>query len=428
MIDQGPRTPRGIYDGFEAYRTPTETDYQQAMTAGLVVPDTNVLLNLYRYNPTARQDLFAVLTSLRDRLWIPHQVVVEFWRNREAALLEPKDFAEHTVEALEELCSKAIGEIRKWSNRTALPTDRVTPITDQVTECFNEATEQIKAIAAESLSATMMSAVRNTNQDEILLRLQELANGRVGPPLSPTDYEIALREAQRRIEAKIPPGYKDKSKLEERAAGDYIIWEEIMIESKGHETVLLISGDGKDDWWRMERGEARGPRAELVSELRHRTGARLLMLRPESLLIHARSFLAVEFQENSLEDIVRVERSLATRDIKDWTVDSLSELMRRLEQEAPVQAEVLKRASRTKSIVSRQDVYAIGGYDEDRTLRGFTRPIRRVCRQLRDEGILSEEALDPIEVHYASDRWSQALGFGIPRSLTDIFTGLDPQS
>ena len=47
--------------------------------------------------------------------------------------------------------------------------------------------------------------------------------------------------------------------------------------------MLLVTGDAKDDWWRMEHGQARGPRAELVYEMQLAAGAQLYMLRPESL-------------------------------------------------------------------------------------------------------------------------------------------------
>ena len=34
--------PRGIFDSFETYRTPTPDDYRRLLTEGLVVPDANV--------------------------------------------------------------------------------------------------------------------------------------------------------------------------------------------------------------------------------------------------------------------------------------------------------------------------------------------------------------------------------------------------
>ncbi|MFE7773306.1 PIN-like domain-containing protein [Streptomyces sp. NPDC057445] len=49
----------------------------------MIVLDTNVLLNLYRYNARTREDTLAVLSRLRARLWVPHQVLTGFRRNRE---------------------------------------------------------------------------------------------------------------------------------------------------------------------------------------------------------------------------------------------------------------------------------------------------------------------------------------------------------
>ncbi|MFE9237250.1 PIN-like domain-containing protein [Streptomyces sp. NPDC007007] len=76
---------RGIFDCDEAHRSPLRSDYERIFDSGLVVLDTNVLLNLYRSNESTRRDMLAALARLRERLWIPHQVLTEFWRNRESA-------------------------------------------------------------------------------------------------------------------------------------------------------------------------------------------------------------------------------------------------------------------------------------------------------------------------------------------------------
>src|SRR5439155_25744789 len=96
----GESQPPGLFDGFEGYRTPAVDDYRHLLTSGLVVPDANVLLNLYRYNSQTQNDLLAVLERLEDKLWVPHQVLAEFWRNRESALRDRQDSAETTIEAL----------------------------------------------------------------------------------------------------------------------------------------------------------------------------------------------------------------------------------------------------------------------------------------------------------------------------------------
>ncbi|WP_374225410.1 PIN-like domain-containing protein [Streptomyces sp. AC602_WCS936] len=45
-----------------------------------------MLLNLYRYTEQARTDLLGALGALGNRLWVPHQVLTEFWANRETAI------------------------------------------------------------------------------------------------------------------------------------------------------------------------------------------------------------------------------------------------------------------------------------------------------------------------------------------------------
>ncbi len=97
---------KGLYDGFEGYRTPTTEDYRRVFSEGMVVTDANVLLNLYRYTDHARDDLLSVLERLGDQLWVPNQVLVEFWRNREVVLRDPRD-TEKTVQEMSEARDRA---------------------------------------------------------------------------------------------------------------------------------------------------------------------------------------------------------------------------------------------------------------------------------------------------------------------------------
>src|SRR5262245_11368382 len=125
MVDSnGPSGAAGIFDGFAEYRTPSRDNFRQALTSGLVAVDTNVLLNLYRYNPQTRADLFATLRALQERLWIPHQVMVEFWRNRESVIADHDGVAAESLKRLEELQRKSAEEVRAWARRTAVPSER----------------------------------------------------------------------------------------------------------------------------------------------------------------------------------------------------------------------------------------------------------------------------------------------------------------
>ncbi len=50
--------------------------------------DTNVLLGLYRYPKEAHDELIRTFNQIEDRLWIPHQVALEYQENRLSVISE----------------------------------------------------------------------------------------------------------------------------------------------------------------------------------------------------------------------------------------------------------------------------------------------------------------------------------------------------
>ena len=292
----------GLFDGFESYRTATEADYRSLLTKGLIVPDTNVLLNLYRYNEQTRNDFLSVLDGLGDRLWVPRQVMVEFWRNREKVLQDPRD-TEKTIRELTEQRDRTIETLRAWINRVGLSNERKTHLSEIISQAFDSVAAVVKDADDDAAEFA-----HNTNRDSVLIELESILEGRVGGPLDKTEHENALREAKRRAEAKQPPGYKDFGKPGDDSAGDYLIWNQILKEVMSRpRDVLIVTADVKDDWWRRERGELRGPRPELAEEI-SAAGVRLFMLRPEGLLLCAKRILKIKVRDESLEDIERTDK------------------------------------------------------------------------------------------------------------------------
>lgn len=117
----------------------------------------------------------------------------------------------------------------------------------------------------------------------------------MGPPLSDADSREAVKEAERRAKEKVPPGYMDAAKGNANAAGDYLVWVQILREARHQRTdVLLITANLKEDWWRRAQGQVRGPRPELVAEMRREAQVSLFMLPPRELLVRARQLLRIE--------------------------------------------------------------------------------------------------------------------------------------
>ncbi|HSS33263.1 MAG TPA: PIN-like domain-containing protein [Solirubrobacterales bacterium] len=407
--------PRGIFDGFEAYRTPTLGDYKQAFESGMVVPDANVLLNLYRYTDGARDDLFSVLERLGDRLWAPHQALAEFWRNRDSVLRDPRG-TERIQAEMSTQREKASSTLRAWANRVSMPQERVAEMEVELCGGFEAVIAEVGRFNDESA----IESARDTDKDAVLTKLEEHLRGKVGRCMDDDAHAAAVAEGMRRVEEREPPGYLDKNKEDTAAAGDYLVWEQVLIEAQRRKCdVVFVTADVKEDWWRREAGELRGPRLELAAELRQRADARLFMLRPTDLLGLAREVLEVTVQDDSVEDADRVDRLPLDRKSTSadggWTADAVEELLVRLREEGAVQGTVIEQAAHDGGFVERETVYELAGYDEDRQLKGFTRPVNRIARDLREEGRIDEGAVDLLTSYYDpfSANPSEAAGFQI---------------
>ncbi|ANZ41244.1 hypothetical protein BBK82_40025 [Lentzea guizhouensis] len=319
----------GIFEGFEDYRTATEDDYKDTLTSGMVVFDANVLLNLYRFNSTTRADLIKVMQSLGDSLWIPHQVMREFWRNRESVIDQLGETPKESLTKLDKARQDAEEAVRAWSNRIYLPEGE----RDGLLTRLNGAFQAVRHTISEQAAAN--AHPHDTNADEIVAALGSIVAGRTGAALSPEDHDAAVVEAERRIAAKEPPGYQDKDKPDaEGRAGDYLVWKQVLLEAERQpRDVLLVTSDGKDDWWRRTKGQLRGPRLELMAEFRRCTGHRLFMITASELIRRADSLTDVHVNPESAEDIERVETTNAEPIPVDVAKGVVAEIYRRLANE-----------------------------------------------------------------------------------------------
>ena len=299
----------GLHDGFLEYATPTPEEYRTALRNGLVVVDTNVLLNLYRYHPPAREDLVRILDALGDRLFVPHQVAAEFWKNRESTIRASAGQTTQLRTELEALRSRSLQSIASWANRVALPPETGDVLTAPLVGGYDEVFSRLELANSQSTSLDSL----NTNDDPVLARLTLLLDGRVGPPLTDAVRDAAQAEAERRIDEELPPGFGDSEKPAPDRYGDYVLWKQLLDEAAARRRdVLLVTGDVKEDWWRREAGETRGPRLELSRELAAVAGVRLFMMRPAGLFAQAQDALDLHIKEESVRAAETVDR-LATR-------------------------------------------------------------------------------------------------------------------
>jgi hypothetical protein len=112
-----------------------------------------------------------------------------------------------------------------------------------------------------------------------------------------------------RFPNEIPPGYKDADKKSaHRAAGDYILWRQLLdhvAREPRPDRVALVTNDVKADWWVLDKkGDPASARPEMRQELFECTGAELRLLTLSDFLEAA----ADQFPGSVSDDTVRAVR------------------------------------------------------------------------------------------------------------------------
>lgn len=269
--------------------------------------------------------------------------------------------------------------------------------------------------------------VGDASDEPVLRELEVLLAQKVGVEPDEVDWQAVVNEGNARASRRQPPGYLDfdktSSDLPEGAAGDYLVWHQTLQEAKSRNVdVLLVTGDEKEDWWWRYRSELLGPRVELTAELRNSCGRRLFMMRPIDLLRRSTA-LKITVSSESVDDVERISRETTTR--PTWSASGVAALLERLKCEGWEQENVIRVAAARGGTIVREEIYQVCRYEDDRMLRGFTRPTARITAELQSAGIVAdgvEPALTPVY------HGVKAEAFRIPPEMAAILAAeQDPQ-
>ena len=298
-----------LREGFEHFYPPDDDAVAAALRTGLVSADTNVLLNLYRFQAGAREQLFGALEFIGDRLWIPHQVALEFHRNRLGVIADQEIYFSKTGESLDTAVKEYLSRLRAFTKRVALSPARAGGLEEMIQKAHQAVKDEVSAAGQAN-----EIHLDNRDSDEVLRRLETLFNGRVGEPMTPAELEAARNEATRRARAtpKIPPGYMDMDKPD--GSGDYILWRQLINEARQRKLpVILITEDRKEDWIWREHGQTLGARYELREEMKSEAGVPFLLMTTETFLIQAEKYLDITVSPETVSQAAGLTASAAER-------------------------------------------------------------------------------------------------------------------
>lgn len=256
---------------------PTPDEYEKLWAEGLIVFDTNVLLDLYRLPTIARNELLDIFEKIKDRIWIPHQVGLEFQKRRISVISTERRAIQS---ALSETTS-AVDAIKK----------KIAPLQLDKRDLQIDSDSLLSEL--ESAHAGLVKAVNKAHEsqldvstgDPIRDQLDKLFDSCLGDgPLDQSAYDLLVRNGEQRYGDKIPPGFQDADKDKNpneatfvfnhiryiRKFGDLVLWKQLIehVRINGIKAVLLVTSDRKEDWWWIEQGKTQGPHPELRREIK----------------------------------------------------------------------------------------------------------------------------------------------------------------
>lgn len=312
----------------------------------LFVLDTNILLNLYRYKKETTDDFFRLLKKVKNKVFLPHHVALEYQNNRISVIAEERKRLNYFINALKDKLSIEdylfIGDGKNIYNQLA----KKYP---ELKEGLNACQDKLQTKYEESLAELKKTVTKLLDEfpqvnsfDSIRDKLDELKL-HVGTPYSKEDLDKIYNDGELRYNQKIPPGFEDKDKNEKfyfqgeeyyKKYGDYIIWTQIIKQVKKKPNianVIFISDDLKKDWIQTFDSEGQkiiGAHTELRAEIYKEcknincfeiyNSSRFLELGNEvyKLRVQPQSFDDINNNFKKYDDVNRI--------LKGWLSDSIN--------------------------------------------------------------------------------------------------------
>lgn len=287
----------------EYYRVDNE-ESKRIWENGIIVVDTNILLNLYRYSSETSNDVLGVLEHLKNRLWLPYQVCLEYHENRLDRFYENWNASETIKEKLKSLAIELNKFAKdKFSRNPFVKVDELEKVVHRSVLGISLKLDKWKSPVSDFV-----------NNDEILNKVTLLFNGKIGDDFNEQQLKDIYKEGETRYKEKCPPGYKDntpekRAKCLRNVFGDLIVWKQVIAQAKEqNKDVVFISDDQKEDWWVDWKGNRIYPRPELIREFRKESeGHRIIFYTQTQFLSYAHNILNFSTADSTIKEIVAVE-------------------------------------------------------------------------------------------------------------------------
>ena len=298
-------------DSFLEFHPLEDIDINSLWKDAIFIFDTNVLLNLYRYSDNTSEKFIQVISDLKERVWIPYQVGLEFYKNRLSVISDQKK----NYSDFEKKVSELIAEVESQNRNPFFSDDLCNKL------------QQIKKDITKESQDKVAKYENRLKSDQILDNLNGIFNGKIGKELKVEDLKKIYSEGDQRFKDKIPPGYQDIKKDGPAKYGDLVVWKEILTKSKDEKLdIIFVLDDRKEDWWLEHQGKTICPRPELLKEFRNVTNQKCHFYKPFQFLEYSVGHLGSDIKQEILDEVknyivdIKDESSLSVEIIVEGNV------------------------------------------------------------------------------------------------------------
>ncbi len=281
---------------FPGYYRKTEEELKQIWENGIIMFDTNVLLNLYRYSEATRNTILELIKKLSNQIYLPHQAALEYNRNRYEVIVEQEKTYNDFLNKIEQ-----IQEDLQSTNKPPFFSDKVDK---ELNSVLNDVTSEVKNSIKEYCDYL--------KEDPIYDIISELFQNRITIPFTQKELDLIFKEGEERFKNDIPPGFEDKKNKEgNRKYGDLVLWKQVILKAKElKKDVILVTDERKIDWWwKIKDGRTMGPRQELVEEIKKEANVNFHMYSSERFLSYWQTYLKEKINQKAIEEIQAMKQA-----------------------------------------------------------------------------------------------------------------------
>lgn len=223
----------------------------------IIVLDTNVLLNIYRYSPEFSEFALECLRGISNSIYLPATVRLEFGKHCRS---EFSKMAKRVATAGQET-EKQIASAKQKILKTCDNLERLQfPDIDELRHVLAGKIDAVKKGLDDFFEdRTTLNLIQHSwaEKDYLMQLIQSIdSSGRIMPPPTQEDIYRWCEDGEKRYKHEVPPGFKDaKNKDGVRKYSDLILWNEILRFAKlNSKNVIFVTDDVKADWWETVEG------------------------------------------------------------------------------------------------------------------------------------------------------------------------------